>query len=210
MDWEKRFSDIGAFWFHDGNPKRPYARLTSGRISNGFFNGGIVCEHAKLYGKACEELAAHFLVAPHTCVIGPAMGAIALSYRIAEALDCRFAYAEWEDEKKKDRLIFKRFGLKPNMTFVVVEDTITTGGTVERLVSAAREASPGCTILPHLLALCNQSGLAKCADIEVTALIDRKLLTWDEGNNPFTPGGKELVPPLRPKANWHDLTRAYD
>ena len=40
--WAKRFTDQGALWMHDGNEKRPHALLTSGKHSNGFFNGEVI------------------------------------------------------------------------------------------------------------------------------------------------------------------------
>ncbi|HVW82445.1 MAG TPA: hypothetical protein VHC68_00650 [Candidatus Paceibacterota bacterium] len=100
-DWEREFERIGAIWRHDGNLLRPNALLTSGRISKQVFNGEIVQKHSRLFGEACASLAAivrgSFLPRddkrPHYCV-GPAMGAIRLSGRLAEGLDCFAAYAE--------------------------------------------------------------------------------------------------------------------
>ena len=54
--WEEAFNQAGAFWIHDHNPRRPYARLSSGLISNGFFNGDRVVRKPGLMSRAVGKL----------------------------------------------------------------------------------------------------------------------------------------------------------
>jgi len=223
ITWEDRFKGIGAFWKHDGNPKRPYARLTSGKISNGFFNGEIVAKHAKIFGEACEALAAKATVFSlrdsrfEHFVVGPAMGAIKLSGRIAESFDFFAAYAERGEE---GLFVFKRTAPGETARVALCEDTITTGGSLRDLRATIKNICPKGDVALEILALCNRSKNASAYGDEATipghriiALVNRNdMPIWEEGNNPFTPDGRELVPPVRPKGidNWFALTRMYD
>jgi orotate phosphoribosyltransferase len=209
QDWATEFGLAGAYWLHDKNPKRPYALLTSGLISNGFFNGGRVGEDGTLFARACVSLwqraQEHGLSGMNLRFVGAAMGGICLSSRLAEAGKCRSAYAE----RCEDEFVFLRPDFRQGENFLLVEDTITTGKTLDKLLAAIREKSPSGAIANMVLALCNRSGSAEYKGMPILSLISPVFETWHQGENPFTPDGKELVPPVRPKQNWYDLVRNY-
>lgn len=205
---------IGALWIHDGNPKRPYARLRSGLLSNAYFNGAKVCEYPALIETAGRLLAqAHMLDPDRTGpmkvsrTVGPAMGAITLAHAVARSLE---PYVEWVvrtavAEKNNDGFVVTRAEIGPTERILLVEDTVTTGGSVEKVVRALPEG----TALPYLAALCNRSGHTVLHGRKVYALIEGDFRTWEEGDNPFS-GGKELVAPVtNVKAHWNDLVRDY-
>lgn len=226
--WEKRFTDMGAFWFHDGNPKRPYARLTSGKISNGFFNGGKVCGRPRVLAEAVETLckAPRFLFdhlgekvlleldnirGPNTYVVGPAMGGITFAHEVAEYLDANMVFVEKNDA---DEFELKRFDAPPpGSVILLAEDTVSTGGSVLKVHKLMQTVSPESRISNYVLALLNRSESEFIGDfLHVIPLMRKKILSWDEGKNPFTTDGKELTAPLRPKSpvsNWNLLTKDY-
>ena len=208
--WATEFGLAGAYWLHDKNPRRPYALLTSGLISDGFFNGGRVGEDGLLFGRACEVLwrkaREEGLSSLNLRVVGAAMGAISLSSRLAEAGKCRSAYAE----RFEGGFSLLRPDIKQNENFLLVEDTITTGKTLDQLLCAVKATSPNSAIANMVLALCNRSSKPDFKGMPILSLISPSFETWHEGQNPFTPDGKELVPPVRPKHNWYDLIRPYN
>jgi orotate phosphoribosyltransferase len=225
--WEEEFTKIGAFWFHDGRLKRPYVELTNLRegrrqVSNGYFNGSVVQQHAKLFGEACESLAAMATdarisrwVPQRAYVIAAEKGGTALSQRLAEALELGSGYAEKQADGKT--LKFERFTFEPGAVFILAEDTITSGGTVGRLRQAAKAASPHSSFCLFVLAFCNRSGKKTLrldgVEYHILSLVERPMLTWDLGKNPFTreaSGGAELVEPVKAKTHWRELTRPYD
>lgn len=220
-DWKRRFGQCGAFWQHDRNPKRPYARLTSGLISDGFFNGGRVAEEdpstfsfaTKSLMYRFQEMVRHGLDQgqPFTCprVIGAEYGGIALSVLFAAEGGYKSAFAQKQPD---GTLAFLRADIKPDETFLMVEDTITTGGTVLNLMDAARRKldSTEAKFVPVVYALCNRSGKNYVGEFQIVSLISPDFRTWEEGSNPFTPNGAEIVPPVRPKTDWAALTRNYD
>lgn len=226
--WEERFARCGAFWKHDGDPLRPFAELSSPnavtgkrRISDGFFDAGKVAEEDPgLYVQAASELGWHVSVAfertfaeqaacnlPKPRAIGAAYGAVALSVLVGSAAGIRSAFAQ---KDKDGTLKLMRAQLQPGELFVPVEDTVTTGTTLQALMDAASSAISGeCSFTGTLFAICNRSGSTTYKEYRIEALIEPTFRIWDEGENPFTPDGAELVPPVRPKTHWHELTRAY-
>lgn len=218
--WEHEFSECGAYWKHDGNPLRPHARLTSGLISNGFFDAGrVASERPYLLHQASRELLSQFqerhrdevfrLLSSRNetiRVIGAAYGGIALSTLIAGNGSYKCAFAVKQDN---GTLAFSRTTLAHNEHLVMVEDTITTGGTLAKLKDAASAASPQCHFFSTVLALCNRSGSSHWNGHEILSLIQPDFQIWKEGESPFTPDGQELVPPVRPKTNWLELTQNY-
>lgn len=210
-EWEAEFGLTGGIWRHDGNPKRPNVRTTSQKISNGCFNGDRILADGHLFGLACKALwrmaSSHGITGENLRIVGAAMGGISLSSRIAEAGMCRSAYAE----KSGDGLVFNRFILSPHEKFLLAEDTITTGGTLVKLreaVAVACSANP--TFAGAILALCNRSGKSELDGVPIFSLVSLSFDEWEEGSNPFTEDGKELVPPIsEPKLNWHEVTRDY-
>ena len=214
--WERRFIELGAFWMHDGNPRRPYVRLTSGLISNGYFNCGLLqSEHAHVFRSACESLL--YLVRARVrevspCrIIGAAEGGIALVNTLAAISGQKSAYAR--RAKKTDPLVFDgRFLVffEEGERVLLAEDTVTTGKTLIELMQATTAANPTCRFAPFILAICNRSGKRLIETMRVFSLIERDMLAWKEGENPFTPDGQELVPPVSAgKANWKLFTQEY-
>lgn len=210
-EWEAELGLAGSIWHHDGNPRRPNALTSKQRITNGYFNGDKVLQDGHLFGLACKALwrmaSNHGISGENLRVVGAEKGGISLSSRIAEAGMCRSAFAE----KSDGGLVFNRFTLSPHERFLLAEDTVTTGGTLVKLseaVAVACSANP--TFAGAILALCNRSGKNDLNGLPIFSLVSLKFDEWEEGSNPFTEDGKELVPPIsQPKQNWHELTREY-
>ena len=64
-------------------------------------------------------------------VVAPAIGGITLGYELAKALDCRFIFAERENGVMTLR---RGFTLSANEQVLVVEDVVTTGGSVREVI----------------------------------------------------------------------------
>ena len=209
--WIEIFKEKNAFWLFDrnGNPKNPHALLTSGKHSDGFFNGGIVSADAKLLDQAAGELVMMFGYPEYSnvdMVVGPAMGAITLAYAVASHIannkmnGCLTAYVEKSVDGKK--MEFKRAEIAKGTKVLLVEDTITTGGSVEKTEEAVKEA--GGEVLPFVLALVNRSGLKEINSKKIISLIDRKISAWDPKDCPLCKGGSEAIRP-KEKDNWAKL-----
>lgn len=216
----RALQDFGAFWYHDGNPNRPYVRLRSGLISNGYFNGAQLCERPAILDAMVKNLVDELLARyghaiPVTDrVIGPAMGAITFAHSFAS----RYFWARKKAdhiytsfaEKDGDGFAFKRSMPRAGERLLLVEDTVTSGGSVLKVRDAARAAAPDVVIEPFLIAFCNRSGSDTLDGMNILSLVEGDFRTWEEGKNPYTDDGRELVPVVEnAKNNWDVLTRDY-
>jgi len=110
--------------------------LTSGRHSPIF----LQCSQVLQYPRKTELLAAD-LAARHRdrgiqVVLGPAMGGVILAYEVARQLGARALYLEKGPEG--GMLLRRGFKISPGERVLVVEDAITTGGSVLKTIEAIR------------------------------------------------------------------------
>lgn len=110
--------------------------LTSGRHSPNFLLLSQLFQHPWATELLCRQLARELASLDIETVAGPAVGGVILSYELARALGTRAIFAE----KENGRMAFKRgFAIAPGEKVLVVEDAVTTGGSVRLVVDALRE-----------------------------------------------------------------------
>ena len=205
--WIKKLEELGALWIHDKNPKRPYALLTSGKHSNGFFNMTKVMEHPKLLEEVCKEIVhQNPLDEKPDIVVGSALGAITIAHVFAKQLGAKFAFTE--KDEVQNIMALKRFNIEPGDKVLIVEDVMSTGGTTLKTIKTLEGI--GAEILPEIFLIVNRLGEKELDGKKIKALIDYPMPTWKPGKCPFTEDGQEPVPAVRPKQNWEDLTKKYD
>ena len=205
-DWKQLFQDYGAIWMHDGKASRPHALLTSGLHSDGFVNCTFVTQHPELVQRivtASDGLGTLLPREKTDWVIGSAFGAITLAYAVGAQLGARAGFTE----KDGDGMKLARFEIAPGEKILVVEDTISTGGSTLKTVGALQKAgaAPG-DILPYIVCLVNRSGSETLGSRQLRALITADIQTWQPGDCPLCKAGSRAV---RPKANWKELTARY-
>lgn len=105
--------------------------LTSGRHSSRFMQCSQLLQYPDQTEKICYMLAEPYLQQEIAVVIGPAMGGVILAYETARILNARAIYAEPEEEKMVLRRGFKIY---PDEKALVVEDAVTTGGSVRKVL----------------------------------------------------------------------------
>ena len=203
-DWTQVFQEQGAIWIHSGAPARPHAVLTSGLHSDGFVNCTFVTQQPGLLRRILAEpdgLASKLPQEKVDWVIGSAFGAITFAYAVADALRARAGFTEKDGENMK----LGRFEIAARQNVLVVEDTISTGGSTLKTIEGIRRSGvePG-AILPCIVCLVNRSGSATLEGREIRALLTPEIHTWSAQACPLCRSGS---PPLRPKAHWRELTR---
>lgn len=110
--------------------------LTSGRHSGLFLQCARLLQHPDYTEVVCRLLAGPFQKTGIETVVGPAMGGVILAYETARQLGARAIYAE----KSGDRMVFKRgFRVGPGEKVLVVEDAVTTGGSVRKVLDLVRD-----------------------------------------------------------------------
>jgi len=125
----KIFSDSGALM-------EGHFKLTSGRHSNRYMQ----CAQVLQYPNYTEELALHlaekFQTEKIDYVVGPAMGGIIVSYEVARQLKVPSMFCERQDGAMSLR---RGFTIKPGDRILVVEDVVTTGGSVVEVMDVVRK-----------------------------------------------------------------------
>ncbi|BCV22689.1 orotate phosphoribosyltransferase [Moorella sp. Hama-1] len=110
--------------------------LTSGLHSGRYLQCARVQQFPEENTILCRELAARFKDQGITTVIGPAIGAIIMAYEVARQLGARSLFTERENGAMTLR---RSFTLEPGERVLVVEDVITTGGSVREVVKVVKE-----------------------------------------------------------------------
>ncbi len=176
------FEDCGALL-------RGHFVLTSGRHSPKFLQAALVLQHPDNAKLLAEELAARFVSERIDLVVGPAVGGIILAHEVARALGVSGCYSE----KERDSMVIRRgFTVPPGTGVVVVEDVVTTGGSVRKTVEHLRER--GAQVC-GIGALVDRSGGAAEFDVPFHALAELAIDTYDPTDCPLCRSDIPIVEP---------------
>lgn len=112
-------------------------RLSSGLHSSEYLQCALVLQYPDLAEKLCNQLASRLELrgSKIDAVISPAIGGIIVGQEVAKVLGCRAIFCEREEGKMKLR---RGFEIRKEERVIVVEDVITTGGSVKEIVEIVR------------------------------------------------------------------------
>ena len=111
--------------------------LTSGLHSPMYVEKFQVLQHPVYTEKLCQALAERFRDDKPELVIGPTTGGILLAHEVGKALGTRAIFTERENGKMAFRRGFK---LAPGERVLIVEDIVTTGGSVKEVIDVVLES----------------------------------------------------------------------
>ncbi|MDD2485743.1 MAG: orotate phosphoribosyltransferase [bacterium] len=112
-------------------------RLTSGYHSPQYMQCAQLLQYPVEAGLLCSEIAVRFKEEEVDVVMGPAVGGIIVAYEIARAIGCRSLFCERENGQMALR---RGFHLAVGERVLVVEDVVTTGGSVSEAMKLVRQA----------------------------------------------------------------------
>ena len=166
--------------------------LRSGLHSNQFFQCAHLLQHPRTSARLCEVLVEK-IKADHPglefdTVIAPAMGGITIGHEVARSLGLRFIFVEKEDNK----LVLRRFKIKPGERFVIAEDVVTRGGRVQETIDIVEENGG---VVAAIGILVNRSGGKAAFDAPLVSLLEIEPVTYDPADCPLCREGLELVHP---------------
>ena len=160
---------------------------TSGRHGTAYVNKDAVYPHPEHVSTLCRMLADAAAADRPEVVCGPALGGIILSQWTAHHLGALAVYAEKLPggglalRRGYDRVVAGR-------RVLVVEDIVTTGGSVRQTVAAVRGAGGQVSMVT---ALCNRGGVT-AADLGIpafSALVTLSLDSWEAASCPLCRDG---------------------
>ena len=105
--------------------------LTSGRHSSSYFQCARVLQHPQYLTHFAEMIAEHFNKEKIDAVISPAIGGVVLGTEVGRIFNARTIFAERKDG---DMCIRRGFKIEPGENILIVEDVITTGGSVREVM----------------------------------------------------------------------------
>jgi orotate phosphoribosyltransferase len=128
--------DILEIYKKTGGLRTGHFQLTSGLHTDSYLQSALVLQYPEHATRIGEEIANRFRNEKIDLVVGPAVGGIILSHVVGKALGARSIYVE----RKGGKLIFYRgFEIKPKERVLIVEDVVTTGGSVRETIEVVKK-----------------------------------------------------------------------
>lgn len=170
-------------------------RLTSGRHSPTFLLCAQLLQYPREAERICRALAAPFRDAGIQAVVGPAAGGVILAYEVARVLGegradpPRALFTEKDD----GAMVLRRgFGLAPGERVLMVEDAITTGGSVALAMAAIEPFAP--TIVGVSVIVDRSAGQVDFG-VPLASSLSLDIPSWTPEDCPLCRDGVELVLP---------------
>jgi orotate phosphoribosyltransferase len=129
-----RGDELLALYREEGALLEGHFLLRSGMHSNRYLQSALLLSKPPLAARAGEALAALLSDTGASTVLSPALGGLIIGHEVARALGARFFFAERRGESF---LLRRGFEILRGETIAVVEDVVTTGGSVLQVVRLA-------------------------------------------------------------------------
>ncbi len=123
-------------------------QLTSGMHADTYMEKCLVLQYPALAEKLGAMLAARFAGDGVQVVLGPAVGAIVLAHVVARALGARALFSEREGGRQ---VLRRGFRIDQGEKVLVVEDVVTTGGSVREVLELGRASGGDLVGLGYLV-----------------------------------------------------------
>jgi orotate phosphoribosyltransferase len=130
MNLQKELQSRGALL--DG-----HFRLSSGRHSDRFIQKFRILEEPALLEPVARAIADEFRRMEPTIVVSAAVGGILLGYEVGRALGVKAIFVEKENGVP---VLRRNFTLSPVDRALIVEDVVTTGGSVKEVIDVVRKS----------------------------------------------------------------------
>ncbi len=162
--------------------------LTSGLHSPRYVEKFNVLQKPEYTEKLCQAMAAKFVDANIETVVGPVTGGILLAHETGKALGTRAIFTERENGK----MTFRRgFTLHEGERVLIVEDIVTTGGSIREVIDVVKEHG-GIPVAVSML-VDRSGGRATFGDVPSTALLHMDVQTYEPDECPLCKQGVPMT-----------------
>jgi len=147
-------------------------QLTSGRHSGTYIQCARVLEDTVLTTRLAATAVARLQGRTFDLVASPAVGGIIIGFAVAQALGLKFIFSEREG----GRMAFRRsFQVPRGARVLIVEDVVTTGGSVAEVAELVREAGGEVGAVVSII----DRGGPKAFTDELIPLLRLEVESWD-------------------------------
>jgi orotate phosphoribosyltransferase len=112
--------------------------LTSGLHSPVYWEKALVIQYPEYTERLCRMISDHYRESGAQVVAGPTTPGIILAYETARQLGVRSIFAE-RDESGGGRIFRRGFQIAPGEKVLIVDDIMTTGGSVNEVIAAVKK-----------------------------------------------------------------------
>ncbi len=113
--------------------------LTSGLHSPMYWEKALVIQYPEYTEKLCRMIADHYRHSGAQVVAGPTTPGIILAYETARQLGVRSIFAERDESGGSTRVFRRGFQITPGEKVLIVDDIMTTGGSVSEVIAAVKK-----------------------------------------------------------------------
>lgn len=168
--------------------------LTSGRHSDTYVQCARVLEDPALTTRLAQEAVRRLDDTRVDLVAAPAVGGIIIGFALAQALGVRFIFSE----RQEGIMMFRRsFAIEPGDRVLVVEDVVTTGGSVAEVIRLVEDAGG---VVAGVVSLIDRGGEKAFDETNFHPLLKLDAASWpaDEcdlcarGVEVYSPGSRRL------------------
>lgn len=164
--------------------------LTSGRHSDTYMQCAKLFVDPKASELLCKSLAEKLDGEKIDLVISPAVGGILMGYEMARQLGVNNIFAERENGAMTLR---RGFALPENANVLVVEDVVTTGGSVKEVIELVKER--GCNVTA-VASIVDRSNGKVDFGVKFVNLISMDVVSYEPSECPMCKEGK--IPAVKP------------
>lgn len=158
--------------------------LTSGLHSPHYVEKFNVLQHPAYTAQLCAAMAEKFKDAEIETVVGPVTGGILLAHETGKSLGTRAIFTERVDGK----MTFRRgFSLRAGERVLIVEDIVTTGGSIKEVIEVVKAA--GAVPVAVSMLVDRSGGKANFGDVPSTALLTMDVETYSPDTCPLCAKG---------------------
>jgi orotate phosphoribosyltransferase len=161
--------------------------LTSGLHSPVYWEKFQVLQYPQYTQKLCRLIAKRFKKDKVQVVAGPTTGGIILSFEVARQLGVKSIFAEKEGEAR----VFRRgFSIKPGERVLIVDDILTTGGSIVEIMDAVKKLNGN---IVGIGVLVDRSEQTKDFGVPLFSCLRSKTVTYSSAECPLCASGVPLV-----------------
>jgi orotate phosphoribosyltransferase len=186
VDLERLFVESGAL-------KQGHFLLASGRHSDRYLEKFDLLRNPGTTSVVLEPLAAQLREWDIDVIVGPTTGGILLAFELARQLGLPAAYAERKGEGLSGREIKRSTAFPSGSKVFVIDDILTTGGSVSETLNALKDHP---VEVVGIAVLADRSGgSVRFGDLPLIPLLSLNIESWTPEKCPRCADGVPLVKP---------------